>query len=86
MQSRHPQDALLVAIREDYVDGTEFLLKHEEDSHQAGQPYTWESMDPRTANFTADMTPLILASHRSGKTCSHEVFVFVRMKCSCLFA
>ena len=29
-----------------------------------GQPYSWESMDDCTANFTADVTPLILAAHR----------------------
>ena len=29
------------------------------------QPYSWESMDDSTANFTADITPLILAAHRS---------------------
>ena len=28
------------------------------------QPYSWESMDDSTANFTADITPLILAAHR----------------------
>ena len=63
-QNIKPKDALLVAIREDYVDGVEFLLKHEEDSHVEGQSYSWESMDNSTANFTADVTPLILAAHR----------------------
>eukprot|EP00090_Calanus_glacialis_P035354 TRINITY_DN60378_c0_g1_i1.p1 TRINITY_DN60378_c0_g1~~TRINITY_DN60378_c0_g1_i1.p1 ORF type:complete len:1252 (+),score=238.87 TRINITY_DN60378_c0_g1_i1:183-3758(+) len=64
-QNIKPKDALLVSIREDYVDGVEFLLKHEEDSHIEGQPYSWESMDNSIANFTADVTPLILAAHRN---------------------
>ena len=69
-----PKDSLLVAIRslvaqpschrEEYVDGAEYLLKHEEETHVEGQPYSWESMDDCTANFTADVTPLILAAHR----------------------
>lgn len=46
------------------MDGAEYLLKHEEESHVEGQPYSWESMDDCTANFTADVTPLILAAHR----------------------
>ena len=40
------------------------LLKHEEDHHVEGEPYSWEAMETSTANFTGDITPLILASHR----------------------
>ena len=28
-----------------------------------GQPYSWESVDPISANYTPDITPLILAAH-----------------------
>lgn len=59
------KDALLVAIREDYVDGVEILLRHEEDTHDEGSPYSWEIMEESVANFTADITPLILAAHRN---------------------
>jgi len=31
------QDALLIAIREDYVDGVECLLRFEEETHQPGK-------------------------------------------------
>ena len=55
------QDSLLIAIREDYVDGVDCLLRFEEDNHQPGTPYSWESIDQVTANFTSDITPLILA-------------------------
>ena len=40
-----PRDAILVAIREDYVDGVECLLQYEEDVHKEGDPYTWEKVD-----------------------------------------
>ena len=50
--------------REDYVDGVEMMLRHEEETHREGQPYSWESIDNSVANFTADITPLILAAHR----------------------
>ena len=55
------QDSLLVAIREDYVDGVDTLLRFEEEHHKEGQPYSWEAIDQVTANFTPDITPLILA-------------------------
>ena len=55
------QDALLVAIREDYVDGVDCLLVWEEDHHKEGTLYSWEQTDQVTANFSPDMTPLILA-------------------------
>ena len=33
------QDALLHAIKEEYVEAVEILLQHEEKTHVAGQPY-----------------------------------------------
>ena len=50
--------------REDYVDGCEMLLRFEEETHKEGEAYSWETMDNTVANFTADITPLILAAHR----------------------
>ena len=47
------------------MDGVELLLRHEEDTHEDGSPYSWEIMDESVANFTSDITPLILAAHRS---------------------
>lgn len=35
----HFQDALLHAIKEEYVEAVEILLQHEEKTHVAGQPY-----------------------------------------------
>ena len=64
-QNIKPKDALLVAIREEFVDGTEMLLKHEEESHVEGDYYSWESLDTCTANFTSDITPVILAAHKN---------------------
>ena len=32
------KDSLLIAIREDYVDGVDCLLRFEEETHQAGNP------------------------------------------------
>ena len=55
------QDALLVAIREDYVDGVDCLLVWEEEHHKEGTLYSWEQTDQVTANFSPDMTPLTLA-------------------------
>ena len=57
---------LITAIdsREDYVDGVEVLLRFEEENHVEGEKYSWEAMDSSVANFTADITPLILAAHR----------------------
>lgn len=40
-----PRDAILVAIREDYVDGVECLLHYEEETHKDGEPYSWERVD-----------------------------------------
>ena len=60
-----PKDAILIAIREDYVEGVEVLLEYEESIHKEGDPYSWEEIDQVNANFTPDITPLILAAHRN---------------------
>ncbi|KAJ8675456.1 hypothetical protein QAD02_011242 [Eretmocerus hayati] len=57
------KDALLHAIKEEYVEGVEILLEHEEKIHQPGQPYSWEAVDRSASNFTPDITPLTLAAH-----------------------
>jgi hypothetical protein len=58
------QDNNYLDFREDHVDGVEILLRHEEDTHKEGSPYSWEIMDEAVANFTSD---IILAAHWSGR-------------------
>ena len=41
------------------------LLRHEEENHVDGEPYSWEILDLCTANFTSDITPVILAAHKN---------------------
>jgi len=52
------KDALLLAISEEYVEGVELLLQHEERTHEPGKPYSWEAVDTVSANYTPDITPL----------------------------
>jgi transient receptor potential cation channel subfamily C member 4 len=59
------KDGLLHAISEEYVEGVETLLLWEEEHHQAGTPYSWESVDRSSSSFTQDITPLILAAHKN---------------------
>ncbi|KZC10761.1 PREDICTED: transient receptor potential protein [Dufourea novaeangliae] len=59
------KDALLHAIKEEYVEAVEILLEWEEKNHAAGQPYSWEAVDRSSSNFTPDITPLILAAHKN---------------------
>ncbi|KAJ2941136.1 hypothetical protein O0L34_g10371 [Tuta absoluta] len=59
------KDALLHAIKEEYVEAVEMLLQWEEQNHVPGDPYSWESVDTSAATFTPDITPLILAAHRN---------------------
>ncbi|KAL4713494.1 hypothetical protein ACJJTC_010479 [Scirpophaga incertulas] len=59
------KDALLHAIKEEYVEAVEMLLQWEEEHHVPGEPYSWESVDSAAATFTPDITPLILAAHRN---------------------
>lgn len=53
------KDALLHAIKEEYVEAVETLLQWEEENHVAGEPYSWESVDRNSSCFTQDITPLI---------------------------
>ena len=41
------------------------LFQHEERSHEPGTPYSWEAVDMVSANYTPDITPLILAAHKN---------------------
>lgn len=59
------KDALLHAIKEEYVEAVETLLQWEEEHHAAGTPYSWESVDRSSSSFTQDITPLILAAHKN---------------------
>ncbi|XP_065082412.1 transient receptor potential protein-like [Ochlerotatus camptorhynchus] len=59
------QDALLHAIKEEYVEAVETLLLWEEENHIPGDPYSWEAVDRSSSSFTADITPLILAAHKN---------------------
>ena len=42
-----------------------FSKQHEERTHELGQPYSWEAVDNVAANYTPDITPLILAAHKN---------------------
>jgi transient receptor potential cation channel subfamily C protein 4 len=59
------KDALLHAIKEEYVEAVETLLHWEEEHHQPGEPYSWEAVDRSSSSFTQDITPLILAAHKN---------------------
>ncbi|XP_026472025.1 transient-receptor-potential-like protein [Ctenocephalides felis] len=59
------KDALLHAINAEFVEAVELLLEHEELIYKEGEPYSWQTVDPETATFTPDITPLILAAHRN---------------------
>ncbi|CAG0890670.1 unnamed protein product [Cyprideis torosa] len=58
-------DALLHAIEQEFVEAVELLLEHEELIHKSGEPYSWQRVDSRIAEFTPDITPLILAAHKN---------------------
>ncbi|PZC71228.1 hypothetical protein B5X24_HaOG213772 [Helicoverpa armigera] len=59
------KDALLQAINAEFVEAVELLLEHEELIHKEGEPYSWQKVDPNTAMFTPDITPLMLAAHKN---------------------
>jgi len=59
-----PTDSLLHAVAEQYVEGVEALLEHEEKIHKPGDRYSWEKAEGVKASFTSDITPLILAAHK----------------------
>ena len=42
--------------------GVELLLAHEERVWQPGTPHSWEAIDPVSATYTPDITPLTLAT------------------------
>lgn len=53
------KDALLHAIKEEYVEAVETLLQWEEEHHEPNTPYSWEAVDRSSSSFTNDITPLI---------------------------
>ncbi|VVC45806.1 Transient receptor potential channel,Transient receptor potential channel, canonical,Ion transport [Cinara cedri] len=57
------KDALLHAIKEEYVEAVELLLEWEEKIHVIGEPYSWEAVESSASTFTPDITPLTLAAH-----------------------
>ncbi|CAK1542517.1 unnamed protein product [Leptosia nina] len=59
------KDALLQAINAEFVEAVELLLEHEELIHKHPAPYSWQKVDPTTALFTRDLTPLVLAAHKN---------------------
>ncbi|XP_047515859.1 transient-receptor-potential-like protein isoform X1 [Pieris napi] len=59
------KDALLQAINAEFVEAVELLLEHEELIHKHPAPYSWQTVDPTTALFTRDLTPLVLAAHKN---------------------
>ncbi|GBP17800.1 Transient-receptor-potential-like protein [Eumeta japonica] len=59
------KDALLQAINAEFVEAVELLLEHEELIYKEGEAYSWQKVDPNTAMFTPDITPLTLAAHRN---------------------
>lgn len=63
------KDALLHAIKEEYVEAVETLLQWEEENHVAGQPYSWESVDRNSSCFTQDITPLIAGENFMSNAC-----------------
>ncbi|XP_045453434.1 transient-receptor-potential-like protein [Melitaea cinxia] len=59
------RDALLQAINAEFVEAVELLLEHEQLIHRHPEPYSWQKVDPNTAMFTPDITPLMLAAHKN---------------------
>ncbi|ROT85753.1 transient receptor potential ion channel subfamily C trp-like protein [Penaeus vannamei] len=51
--------------REEYVEGVEALLGTRRKIHVAGEAYSWQRKESEKANFTGDITPLILAAHKN---------------------
>ena len=41
------------------------LLEHEERVWSRDTPHSWEAIDPVRAQYTPDITPLILAAHKN---------------------
>ncbi|XP_015184673.1 PREDICTED: transient-receptor-potential-like protein isoform X2 [Polistes dominula] len=68
------KDALLYAIDNEFVEATELLLEYEElitgnqineQSEKETVYHSWQKIDPVSARYPIDMTPLILAAQRN---------------------
>ncbi|XP_029154915.1 transient-receptor-potential-like protein [Nylanderia fulva] len=66
------KDALLHAIDQEFVEAVELLLEHEEllTANQTTMQnfeiiHSWQKVDPASARYQMDMTPLILAAQRN---------------------
>ncbi|XP_043266628.1 transient-receptor-potential-like protein isoform X2 [Venturia canescens] len=68
------RDALLYAIDEEFVEAVELLLEHEEllrrTEVEGPDPpkdviHSWQKIDPASARYPAEMTPLVLAAQRN---------------------
>lgn len=67
------KDALLHAIDQEFVEAVELLLEHEElltfnnTNEEPGKEmiHSWQKVDPASARYPPEMTPLILAAQRN---------------------
>ncbi|XP_076681518.1 transient receptor potential-like isoform X2 [Andrena cerasifolii] len=68
------KDALLLAIDQEFVEAVELLLEHEElltaDAVSEEEPakeitHSWQKIDPASARYPPEITPLILAAQRN---------------------
>ena len=47
------------------MEGVELLLEHEERVWPRDGPHSWEALDPVSASYTPDITPIKLAAHKN---------------------
>ncbi|XP_011145806.1 transient-receptor-potential-like protein [Harpegnathos saltator] len=68
------KDALLHAIDQEFVEAVELLLEHEElltasqlteQNSEKDIIHSWQKVDPASARYSMDMTPLVLAAQRN---------------------
>ncbi|XP_077268928.1 LOW QUALITY PROTEIN: transient receptor potential-like [Temnothorax americanus] len=66
------KDALLHAIDQEFVEAVELLLEHEElltsqmtENSEKQIIHSWQKVDPASARYSMDMTPLVLAAQRN---------------------
>ncbi|XP_011872561.1 PREDICTED: transient-receptor-potential-like protein [Vollenhovia emeryi] len=66
------KDALLHAIDQEFVEAVELLLEHEElltsqitETSEKQIVHSWQKVDPASARYSMDMTPLVLAAQRN---------------------
>ncbi|XP_071554323.1 transient-receptor-potential-like protein isoform X1 [Temnothorax nylanderi] len=66
------KDALLHAIDQEFVEAVELLLEHEElltsqmtEDSEKQIIHSWQKVDPASARYSMDMTPLVLAAQRN---------------------